>query len=79
MVKIITNGTAVFGNSIKEHNERQPNRKVRFIVIDVPWKIFSQTGNIEAYLWMKQMELEEPEDIVNQQDAYSYTEDKSQL
>ncbi|PWU68489.1 MULTISPECIES: YqzL family protein [Gracilibacillus] len=29
-------------------------------MIDVPWKIFSQTGNIEAYLWMKQMEVEEP-------------------
>ncbi len=28
-------------------------------MIDVPWKIFSQTGNIEAYLWMKQVEIGE--------------------
>jgi hypothetical protein len=28
-------------------------------VIDVPWKIFSQTGNIEAYLWMKQIEVDD--------------------
>ncbi|WP_369413999.1 YqzL family protein [Gracilibacillus salinarum] len=48
-----------------EHNERLPKGKVRFIVIDVPWKIFSQTGNIEAYLWMKEVEsdvYQEPED-----------------
>lgn len=25
-------------------------------MIDLPWKIFSQTGNIEAYLWMKEIE-----------------------
>ncbi|WP_163539629.1 YqzL family protein [Gracilibacillus sp. YIM 98692] len=31
-------------------------------MIDVPWKIFSQTGNIEAYLWMKQIEEEELND-----------------
>ncbi|UOQ47418.1 YqzL family protein [Gracilibacillus salinarum] len=34
-------------------------------MIDVPWKIFSQTGNIEAYLWMKEVEsdvYQEPED-----------------
>ncbi|QGH34963.1 YqzL family protein [Gracilibacillus salitolerans] len=31
-------------------------------MIDVPWKIFSQTGNIEAYLWMKQVELDEEEE-----------------
>ncbi|SFL81472.1 YqzL-like protein [Gracilibacillus orientalis] len=28
-------------------------------MIDVPWKIFSQTGNIEAYLWMKQVESDD--------------------
>lgn len=35
-------------------------------MIDVPWKIFSQTGNIEAYLWMKQVEsddYQEEEDV----------------
>ncbi|WP_077065092.1 YqzL family protein [Gracilibacillus massiliensis] len=35
-------------------------------MIDVPWKIFSQTGNIEAYLWMKQMEI--GEEIVQDDD-----------
>ncbi|KAB8128735.1 YqzL family protein [Gracilibacillus oryzae] len=30
-------------------------------MIDVPWKIFSQTGNIEAYLWMKQIEEDSTE------------------
>ncbi len=35
---------------------------MRFIVIDVPWKIFSQTGNIEAYLWMKQVESDDFEE-----------------
>ncbi len=25
-------------------------------MIDVPWKIFSQTGDIEAYLLMKEIE-----------------------
>ncbi|ENH97502.1 hypothetical protein J416_05808 [Gracilibacillus halophilus YIM-C55.5] len=40
-------------------------------MIDVPWKIFSQTGNIEAYLWMKEIEGEiekddtyEPDDTI---------------
>ncbi len=62
MVNIITYGTAKLGQSINEHNGKLPKRKVRFIVIDVPWKIFSQTGNIEAYLWMKQIEEEELND-----------------
>ncbi|MGP4042409.1 YqzL family protein [Gracilibacillus sp. D59] len=31
-------------------------------MIDVPWKIFSQTGNIEAYLWMKQVESDDYEE-----------------
>ncbi|SER17752.1 YqzL-like protein [Gracilibacillus ureilyticus] len=35
-------------------------------MIDVPWKIFSQTGNIEAYLWMKQIELEETSEVEQQ-------------
>jgi len=29
---------------------------VGFLVIDLTWKIFSQTGNIEAYLLMKELE-----------------------
>ncbi len=52
----------ISGKSNIEHNERLPKGKVRFIVIDVPWKIFSQTGNIEAYLWMKQVESDDFEE-----------------
>ncbi|WP_407268426.1 YqzL family protein [Radiobacillus sp. PE A8.2] len=29
---------------------------------DLPWKIFSQTGNIEAYLLMKEMETMHDQD-----------------
>ena len=29
---------------------------MRFLVIDFTWKVFSQTGNIETYLLMKQIE-----------------------
>lgn len=27
-----------------------------FLVIDLTWKLFSQTGNIETYLLMKELE-----------------------
>ncbi|MDX8045954.1 YqzL family protein [Gracilibacillus sp. S3-1-1] len=37
-------------------------------MIDVPWKIFSQTGNIEAYLWMKQVELDEFQELDDEPD-----------
>lgn len=33
-----------------------------FLVIDVSWKIFSQTGNIEAYLLMKELETVHDQD-----------------
>lgn len=29
-------------------------------MLDLPWKIFSQTGNIESYLLMKEMEKQAP-------------------
>ncbi len=29
-----------------------------FLVIDLTWKIFSQTGNIEAYLLLRELEVE---------------------
>lgn len=32
--------------------------KVGFLVIDFTWKIFSQTGNIETYLLLKELEKE---------------------
>ncbi|MFD1018792.1 YqzL family protein [Thalassobacillus hwangdonensis] len=28
-------------------------------MIDLPWKVFSQTGNIETYLLMKEMEQQQ--------------------
>lgn len=30
--------------------------KVVFLVIDVTWKLFCQTGNIEAYLLLRELE-----------------------
>lgn len=36
-----------------------------FLVIDLTWKMFSETGNIEAYLLLKELEI----------DADSYQED----
>jgi len=32
-------------------------------VIDVTWKLFSQTGNIEAYLLLKDLEDSHPVDM----------------
>lgn len=29
-----------------------------FLVLDLTWKVFSQTGNIETYLLMKELENE---------------------
>jgi hypothetical protein len=31
---------------------------VCFLVIDLVWKLFSQTGNVETYLLMKELESE---------------------
>ena len=33
-------------------------RKVGFLVLDLTWKLFSQTGNIETYLLLKELESE---------------------
>ena len=43
-------------------------------MIDIPWKIFSQTGNIEAYLWMKDVESDDDNDS-NQKVENSMLED----
>nr|WP_285853523.1 YqzL family protein [Oceanobacillus luteolus] len=32
------------------------NRKAGFLVLDITWKVFSQTGNIETYLLLKELE-----------------------
>lgn len=37
------------------------NRKVGFLVVELTWKIFSETGNIETYLLLKELE-----NVVNQ-------------
>lgn len=34
------------------------NRKVGFLLLDVTWKMFFETGNIEAYLLLKELEIE---------------------
>lgn len=41
-------------------------RKVGFLVLDFTWKIFSQTGNIEAYLLLKELERQIEEDHSDQ-------------
>jgi len=35
-------------------------------VIDVTWKIFCQTGNIEAYLLLKELEKDPLEDSIKE-------------
>lgn len=40
----------------KRYFKREVQRKVCFLVIDFVWKLFSQTGNIETYLLMKELE-----------------------
>ncbi len=34
-------------------------------MLDLTWKLFSETGNIEAYLLMKELENGEEQDIIN--------------
>lgn len=35
---------------------KRKNRKAGFLVLDITWKVFSQTGNIETYLLFKELE-----------------------
>ncbi|GAA0295903.1 hypothetical protein GGQ92_000585 [Gracilibacillus halotolerans] len=42
---------------------------------DIPWKIFSQTGNIEAYLLMKEMEDTEEQLYQDHMDGQELFED----
>lgn len=37
-------------------------RKVGFRVIDLTWKLFFQTGNVEAYLLLKELEKDSTAD-----------------
>lgn len=47
-------------------------RKVVFLVLDLTWQIFSQTGNIEAYLLLKELE-KSPIEIENNQNDHDST------
>lgn len=44
-----------------------------FLVIDLTWKLFSQTGNIETYLIMKELENEQNHYESQQQDKRNET------
>lgn len=44
-----------------------------FLVIDLTWKLFSQTGNIETYLIMKELENEQNLQELGQQDEKNET------
>ncbi len=44
------------GVILNVHTCSNTQRKVGFLVIDLTWKLFSQTGNIETYLLMKELE-----------------------
>ncbi|MBM7569632.1 YqzL family protein [Aquibacillus albus] len=43
-------------------------------MIDFSWKIFSQTGNIETYLLMKELE-----DIYNEDDSFHMDDEVTEL
>lgn len=43
-------------NLSNRYNSFLKNRKAGFLVLDITWKVFSQTGNIETYLLLKEME-----------------------
>nr|WP_249226083.1 YqzL family protein [Oceanobacillus jordanicus] len=53
-------------------------RKVGFLVIDLTWRVFSQTGNIETYLLMKELE-NEPNNTITGQTEQEETSMDSQL
>lgn len=42
-----------------------------FLVLDITWKLFTQTGNIEAYLLLKELE-DDPNDM---RDSQQFTDD----
>lgn len=45
--------------------------EVRFLVIESTWKLFCQTGNIEAYLLYKELEGE-PQRDKHEQDNWKH-------
>jgi hypothetical protein len=47
------------------------NRKVGFLVVELTWKLFSETGNIETYLLLKELE-----NGVNQPELGNLNDDK---
>lgn len=49
-----------------------------FLVLDFTWKVFSQTGNIETYLLLKELETSDDEQNVKEHKEY-FAEMDSQL
>lgn len=45
-----------------------------FLVIDETWKLFSQTGNIEAYLLLKELENQNSHQYTNEKGIASESE-----
>ena len=37
-----------------------------FLVIELTWKLFCQTGNIEAYLLLKELEEDQTDSVIDQ-------------
>lgn len=43
-----------------------------FLVLDLTWKVFRQTGNIETYLLMKEIETtDDGESLLEQEDEFA--------
>jgi len=40
-------------------------------VLDLTWKVFRQTGNIETYLLMKEIETTDDGDLSDQEDEFA--------
>lgn len=56
MVKFNTYYFQLHGQSRNRSIFKRKNRKAGFLVLDITWKVFSQTGNIETYLLYKELE-----------------------
>ncbi len=56
MVKFNTDFFKCNGHAINIKMFSKKQRKVVFLVIDETWQLFCQTGNIEAYLLLKELE-----------------------
>ncbi len=50
-----------------------------FLVLDFTWKVFSQTGNIETYLLLKELETTDSEGSQAREHSEDYAEFDPQL